>query len=74
MLFRARLYRTHGHLHAGLSESIDRCDAVLNPRCNASKIKRVFSVTTADGVEALTQEQSLGLPHAEPSGSLRDAP
>lgn len=35
---RARLCRTHGHLHAGLSESLDRCGAVLNPRCNASKI------------------------------------
>lgn len=44
---RARLCRTHGHLHAGLSESLHRCGAVLNPRCNASKIgekKREFSV------------------------------
>lgn len=69
---RARLYRTHGYRHAGLSESLDRCGAVLNPRCNASKIKR-FSATTTNGVEALTEEQSLGLTHAKLRGSLRDA-
>lgn len=73
MSFRARLQRTNGHLRAGLSESLDRCGAVLNPRCNASKIKREISATTTNRIEAQTEEQPLGLTHAQPRGSLRDA-